>query len=97
MAKDTKTPANNSGSRLESIFAYMAAGLIGTSIIAMLAALIIAATGTATPGVGQQNLPAFLVFYPQVGLVAGAASIIGLLIANIRRRSRENRGNNNAK
>jgi FtsH-binding integral membrane protein len=91
MAKQTKTPANNPSSRLESIFAYMAAGLIGTSILAMLAALIMAASGSATPEVGQQVLPAILVFYPQFGLVAGAASIIGLLIANIRRRSRENR------
>jgi FtsH-binding integral membrane protein len=91
MAKDTKTPANNPSSRLESIFAYMAAGLIGTSILAMIIALVIAATGTSTPAVGQQTLPAFLVFYPQFGLVAGAASIIGLLITNIRRRTRENR------
>jgi hypothetical protein len=91
MAKQTKTPANNPPSRLESIFAYMAAGLIGTSILAMLAALIMAASGSATPEVGQQVLPAILVFYPQFGLIAGAASIIGLLITNIRRRSRENR------
>ena len=91
MAKQTKTPANNPTSRLESIFAYMAAGLIGTSILAMLAALIIAATGTATPGVGKQLLPPVLVFYPQFGLVAGAASIIALLITNIRRRMSENR------
>ena len=91
MAKQKKTPANNPSSRLESIFAYMAAGLIGTSILAMLAALIIAATGSATPGVGQQLLPPVLVFYPQFGLIAGAASIIALLITNIRRRTRENR------
>ena len=69
----------------------MAAGLIGTSIIAMLAALIIAATGSATPGLGQQVLPPILVFYPQFGLIAGAASIIGLLLTSIRRRNRENR------
>ena len=93
MAKQTKTPANNPTSRLESIFAYMAAGLIGTSILAMLAALIIAATGSATPGVGQQLLPPILVFYPQFGLIAGAASIIALLITNVRRRTRENRKN----
>ncbi len=93
MAKQTKTPANNPSSRLESIFAYMAVGLIGTSILAMLATLIIAATGSATPAVGEQVLPAILVFYPQFGLVAGAAAIIGLLIVNIRRRSRENRTN----
>jgi FtsH-binding integral membrane protein len=91
MAKQTKTPANSPSSRLESIFAYMAAGLIGSSILAMFAALIIAATGSATPALGQQVLPPFLVFYPQFGLIAGAAAIIGLLITNIRRRSRENR------
>jgi FtsH-binding integral membrane protein len=91
MAKQTKTPANKPATRLESIFAYMAVGLIGTSILAMLATLIIAATGSATPGVGQQLLPPIMVFYPQFGLIAGAASIIGLLITNVRRRSRENR------
>ena len=91
MAKQTKTPANKPASRLETFFAYAAVGLIGTSIIAMLATLIIAATGSATPGLGQQLLPPILVFYPQFGLIAGAASIIGLLITNVRRRSRENR------
>jgi FtsH-binding integral membrane protein len=91
MAKPMKTPANKPAPRLESIFAFMAVGLIGTSILAMLATLIIAATGSATPGLGQQLLPPILVFYPQIGLIAGAASIIGLLIVNIRRRSRENR------
>lgn len=91
MAKQKKSPANNPAPRLESIFAYMAAGLIGTSILAMLAALIIAATGSATPGVGKQLLPPILVFYPQFGLIAGAASIIALLITSVRRRTRENR------
>jgi FtsH-binding integral membrane protein len=91
MAKISKTPANSPTSRLENILAYMAAGLIGTSVLAMLATLIIAATGSATPAMGQQRLPAFLVFYPQIGLVAGAAAIIALLLANIRRRSKENR------
>jgi hypothetical protein len=91
MAKQSKNPANNPASRLESIFAYMAVGLIGTSILVMIAALLIAATGNSTPGLGQQILPPVLVFYPQFGLVAGAASIIALLITNISRRSRENR------
>lgn len=72
----------------------MAAGLIGTSILAMLAALIIAATGSATPGLGQQVLPPFLVFYPQAGLIGGAMAIIALLITNLRRRSRENKNGN---
>lgn len=91
MAKQSKNPANNPASRLESIFAYMAVGLIGTSILAMVAALLIAATGSNTPSLGEQVLPPVLVFYPQFGLVAGAASIIALLITNISRRNRENR------
>jgi FtsH-binding integral membrane protein len=91
MAKQRKNPANNPSSRLESILAYMAVGLIGTSILAMIAALLIAATGSNTPALGEQVLPPVLVFYPQIGLVAGAASIIALLIANISRRNRENR------
>ena len=91
MAKQSKNPANNPASRLESIFAYMAVGLIGTSILAMIAALLIAATGSNTPTLGDQILPPVLVFYPQFGLVAGAASIIALLITNISRRNRENR------
>jgi FtsH-binding integral membrane protein len=91
MAKQSKNPANNPASRLESIFAYMAVGLIGTSILAMVAALLIAATGSSTPALGEQVLPPVLVFYPQFGLVAGAASIIALLITNISRRNRENR------
>jgi FtsH-binding integral membrane protein len=91
MAKQSKNPANNPSSRLESIFAYMAVGLIGTSILAMIAALLIAATGSNTPALGEQILPPVLVFYPQFGLVAGAASIIALLITNISRRNRENR------
>ena len=90
MAKQSKNPANNPASRLESIFAYMAVGLIGTSILAMMAALLIAATGSNTPALGEQILPPVLVFYPQFGLVAGAASIIALLITNISRRNREN-------
>ena len=91
MAKQSKNPANIPASRLESIFAYMAVGLIGTSILAMVAALLIAATGSNTPALGEQVLPPVLVFYPQFGLVAGAASIIALLITNISRRNRENR------
>jgi FtsH-binding integral membrane protein len=91
MAKQKKTPANKPAPRLESILAYMAVGLIGTSILAMLATLIIAATGSSTPGLGKQILPPILVFYPQFGLVAGAASIIALLITSIRRRSRDSR------
>lgn len=90
MTKPSQTPNNN---RVESALAYMAAGLIGTSILVMLAALIIAATGSGTVSVGQQQLPAIMVFYPQFGLIAGAISIIALLILNVTRRAKENRNN----
>lgn len=83
--------AKQENSRIENILAYMAVGLIGTSILAMLAALILAATGAATPNVGKTVLPPILVFYPQFGLAAGALCIILLLITGIRRRTRENR------
>ncbi|MFM6971945.1 MAG: hypothetical protein ACKOWH_05135 [Rhodoluna sp.] len=91
MAKKKTSAEESRASRVETVLAYMAAGLIGTSIVGMLAALIIAATGSGTPEVGKQNLPVFLVFYPQFGLIAGAACIIALLIAGVRRRSRANR------
>jgi hypothetical protein len=36
------------------------------------------------------SLLPILVFYPQIGLIAGAACIIALLIVSLRRRAREN-------
>ncbi|MEY4263199.1 MAG: hypothetical protein RLY88_907 [Actinomycetota bacterium] len=83
--------AKQANPRIENILAYMAVGLISTSILAMLAALLMAATGSATPSVGKTVLPPILVFYPQFGLAAGALCIILLLIVGIRRRTRENR------
>ena len=83
--------AKQANPRIENILAYMAVGLIGTSILAMLVALVMAATGSATPSVGKTVLPPILIFYPQFGLAAGALCIILLLIVGIRRRTRENR------
>ncbi|WP_296630382.1 hypothetical protein [Rhodoluna sp.] len=83
--------AKQANPRIENILAYMAVGLIGTSILAMLVALVMAATGSATPTVGKTVLPPILVFYPQFGLAAGAICIILLLVVGIRRRTRENR------
>lgn len=91
MAKKKTSAEESKASRVETVLAYMAAGLIGTSILGMLAALIIAATGSSTPEVGKQTLPAFLVFYPQLGLIAGAICIIALLVTSARRRARANR------
>ena len=83
----------DASSKLENVFAYVAVGLISTSVLVMLATLIIAATGTATPSVGKVVVPPIMIFYPQLGLAAGALSIIALLIASIKRRSKTNRDN----
>jgi hypothetical protein len=85
MAKQTRTSDKSAGSRLENILAFMAVGLIGTSILVMVATLILSLSST--------SLWPIMVFYPQLGLIAGAACIIALLIANLRRRSRENASN----
>jgi len=93
MTKKSLPETQDSTSKLETVFAYMAVGLIGTSVLVMLATLIIAATGTATPSVGKVVVPPIMIFYPQFGLAAGALSIIALLIASIKRRSKANRNN----
>jgi FtsH-binding integral membrane protein len=85
MAKQTRTSDKSAGSRLENILAFMAVGLIGTSILVMVATLILSLSST--------SLWPIMVFYPQLGLIAGAACIIALLIVNLRRRSRENASN----
>jgi FtsH-binding integral membrane protein len=93
MTKKSQPETQDATSKIETVFAYMAVGLIGTSVLVMLATLIIAATGTATPSVGKVVVPPIMIFYPQFGLAAGALSIIALLIASIRRRSKANRNN----
>ena len=82
MAKETLTSNKSAGSRLENILAFMAVGLIGTSIIVMAITLLLALSST--------SLWPILIFYPQIGLIAGAACIISLLIVSLRRRAREN-------
>ncbi|MEY4042614.1 MAG: hypothetical protein RL529_181 [Actinomycetota bacterium] len=82
MAKQTKSAHKSEVPRLENILAYMAVGLIGTSIIVMVITLLLS--------LSTHNLMPILVFYPQIGLVAGAICIIALLIVSLRRRAREN-------
>ena len=82
MAKQTKTSHKTETPRLENILAYMAVGLIGTSILVMVATLLLSLT--------THKLWPILVFYPQIGLIAGAGCIIALLITSLRRRAREN-------
>jgi FtsH-binding integral membrane protein len=82
MAKQTKTSHKTETPRLENILAYMAVGLISTSILVMVATLLLSLT--------THDIWPILVFYPQIGLIAGAVCIISLLIVSLRRRSREN-------
>ena len=82
MAKQTKSAHKSETPRLENILAYMAVGLIGTSIIVMVITLLLS--------LSTHNLMPILVFYPQIGLIAGALCIISLLIVSLRRRAREN-------
>ena len=83
MAKETGTSHKSETPRLENILAYMAVGLIGSSILVMLVTLLMS--------LSTHVLWPIMVFYPQIGLVAGAGCIIGLLIVSLRRRARENR------
>jgi FtsH-binding integral membrane protein len=82
MAKQTKSAHKSETPRLENILAFMAVGLIGTSIIVMVITLLLS--------LSTHNLMPILVFYPQIGLIVGAACIIALLIVSLRRRAREN-------
>lgn len=83
MAKQTKTSHKTETPRLENILAFMAVGLIGTSILVMIVTLLMS--------LSTHVLWPIMIFYPQIGLIAGAACIIALLIVSLRRRARENR------
>jgi F0F1-type ATP synthase assembly protein I len=74
--------SENNPNRLESVLAFMAAGVVGVSLLAMLAALLIRLVG------GQPW--AFLAQLPLIGLPFGFVLIITLLVVSMVRRSREN-------
>ncbi|MEY3614500.1 MAG: hypothetical protein RL752_408 [Actinomycetota bacterium] len=76
---------NSNRSQFEVTLAYMAIGVIGLSLISMAATLILTALGV-------QDLPAFMAQLPLIGFPVGFLLIIGMLIASIIRRGKENRG-----
>jgi cation transporter-like permease len=78
MANSESTP-----SRLENILAIMAAGVIGLSLVTMLAGLLTRLIGA--------NPWAILTQIPLIGLPFGFVLILVLLFVSMRRRSRENR------
>ena len=77
MAKSDKNQ-----NRLESIVAFIAAGVVGVSLISMIIALL-------TRLFGAQPW-AFLAQLPLIGLPFGFVLIIALLVTSMIRRSREN-------
>ena len=77
MAKSDKNQ-----NRLESILAFMAAGVVAVSLISMIIALL-TRLFDAQPW-------AFLAQLPLIGLPSGFVLIIALLITSMIRRSREN-------
>ena len=74
-----------SPSRLESVLAFMSAGVVGVSLLTMLSALLTRLLGG--------NPWAILLQLPLIGLPFGFVLIIALLIVSMRRRARENRKN----
>jgi hypothetical protein len=78
MAKTESNP-----SRAESILAFMAAGVIGVSLLTMLVALLLRLFNV--------NPWAVLTQIPLIGLPFGFIIILVLLIVSMRRRSRENK------
>jgi len=79
MAQSPKRP------QLETTLAYMAVGVIMTSILAILTTLLLALFE-----VGQ--IAPIIVQLPLIGLPIGFMLIMALLVISIVRRSRENRG-----
>jgi len=69
--------------RFENALAFMAAGVIGFSILAIL--LILAASFF------KFSVPAAVVWMPLVGLPIGFLLVIALLVTSMIRKSRENR------
>lgn len=79
--------AENSKKRSpEVIIGAMAVGVIGLSILSMLATLIMVF-------IGVEDLPVVLAQLPLIGLPVGFLLIIALLIAAIIRRRKETEGN----
>jgi len=73
--------------RNERVLAFMIAGIVGLSIVAIFVVLI--GTGAGLRQSGPPALWQALTLFPFVGLVVGFLMIIALLIISARRRSRE--------
>lgn len=71
-------------SQTEVTLAYMAIGVIGVSLISMVATLLLTALGV-------EELPALMAQLPLIGFPIGFLLIISMLITSIARRGKNNR------
>ena len=74
--------------RLERVFAYMVAGVIGASILAFIVVLIGTVAGVGANDGFSQGIWPFVFTFPMIGLPLGFLLIIALMIISSRRRSR---------
>jgi len=85
MAKAPKTPNPNPPSRFENILAYMAIGVIGTSLLAMFLGLLAQLFFNFAP-----EFLGIVMAIPFVGLPIGFVLVLTLLLVNLRRRAKNN-------
>jgi len=85
MAKVVKASNPNPTSRLENILAYMAIGVIGTSLLAMFLGLLAQLLFKFSP-----EFLGVVMAVPFVGLPIGFILVLSLLLVNLRRRAKSN-------
>lgn len=85
MAKVTKATNPNPSTRLENILAYMAIGVIGTSLLAMFLGLMAQLLFKFSP-----EFLGVVMAVPFVGLPIGFILVLTLLLVNLRRRAKNN-------
>lgn len=83
---EESSPVN--ANRLERVLAYMIAGVIGFSVICMVASLIAMWSGTFSGDGGMTGIWPFVTLFPEFGLPAGMLLLIALLIVSTIRRRR---------
>jgi len=85
MSKVTKATNPNPSTRLENILAYMAIGVIGTSLLAMFLGLMAQLLFKFSP-----EFLGVVMAVPFVGLPIGFILVLTLLLVNLRRRAKNN-------
>ena len=71
-------------SRVENVLAYMAAAIIGVSVLTMIITLVALFAGL-------RGLPPVIGLLPSIGFPVGFVLVLAILVTNLVRRSRANR------